>query len=303
MIPRNRYSKIINPLFLLGVLVYCFAVSANDYSQDLPLIPGEFVDVGTHRLHHRCIGKGRPTVVVDNGIAGSATEWYGIQSALATHYRVCVYDRAGYVWSEPGPSPRTTRQIANELQTLISESGESAPFVFIGHSFGGFTAMRMAVIMQERVVGIVLVDSSSPGVFFNHARPSEILRNPIAVGAATGNDKVPSTPEEMARFLNSRRKALFVQMDEISNFETSAQQVTDFANLTKLPMLVVARDQNSQQLGARDEVWRQAQIKLSQISQQGELLIAEGSDHFIHLRKPAWLAEKIKAFIESLNPQ
>ncbi len=158
-------------------------------------------------------------------------------------------------------------------------------------------------MMREHVAGIVLVDSSSPEVFFNHSPSSEVLRNPIAVGAATGNDKVPGTPQEMARFLNSRRKALFVQMDEISNFETSAQQVSDFATLTKLPMLVVARDHNStQEPDERDEIWRQAQIKLSQISQHGELLIAEGSDHFIHLRKPVWLAEKITAFIESLNP-
>ena len=116
--------------------------------------------------------------------------------------------------------------------------------------------MRMAAMMREKVQGIVLIDSSSPHVFFNHDLPEEILRNPIAIGAASGNDKVPTTPQEMAKFLNSRRKALFVQMDEIANFEASAEQVADVETLSKLPMLVVARDSKSLQgSDTREAIW------------------------------------------------
>lgn len=302
MIARNLLVVAVRHISFCWVVIYGFAAYANDYSQDLPSIPGEFVDVGTHRLHYRCVGQGIPTVVVDNGIAGSATEWYEIQAKLAERYRVCVYDRAGYAWSEPGPSPRTTNQIAEELRALIVEAQEPGPFIFVGHSFGGFTAIRMAAMMGDQVQGIVLVDSSSPHVLFNHDRSDEILRNPIAVGAATGNDTVPGTPQEMAKFLNSRRKALFVQMDEIANFEASAGQVADVSTLSTLPMLVVARDLNALQgAEARESTWREAQVALSKISRQGQLLIADGSDHFIHLRKPAWLAEKMMTFIEALK--
>ena len=109
---------------LLLVIVILFTpatVSGQDYSKGLPRIPGQFVDVGTHRLHYRCEGQGRPTLVIDNGIAGSAAQWYGVQALLAERFRTCVYDRAGYVWSEPGPAPRTTAQIASELRSLLAE--------------------------------------------------------------------------------------------------------------------------------------------------------------------------------------
>ena len=131
-----------------------------------------------------------------------------------------MYDRAGYGWSEPGPSPRTTEQIADELRALLNAKAERPPYIFIGHSFGGFTAMRMAAIMPQQVMGIILVDSSSPEVLFNRNEGDRKLLNPIAAGAATGKDNVPSTPQEMARFLNSRRRAIFVQMDEISKLST-----------------------------------------------------------------------------------
>lgn len=288
-------------IYLLFGFTISLAGYAEDYSKGLPIIPGEHVSVGNHRLHHRCIGTGSPTIVIDNGIAGSATEWYGIQNRLADKYRTCVYDRAGYGWSEPGPSPRTTEQIADELRALLNAKAERPPYIFIGHSFGGFTAMRMAAIMPQQVMGIILVDSSSPEVLFNRNEGDRKLLNPIAAGAATGKDNVPSTPQEMARFLNSRRRAIFVQMDEISNFQLSASLVGELIGLENLPMLVLARDP---EVGDKNEVressWRRAQIGLSNISTLGQLHLAEGSDHFIHLRKPDWLAAEIEEFAARL---
>ena len=293
---------------LLAVLYLLFASVAygHDYAKNLPSIPGKFVDLGTHKLHYRCEGTGQPTLVIDNGIAGSAAEWYRVQGLLAKHYRTCVYDRAGYVWSEPGPAPRTTKQIAGELKSLLENSGEAGPFVFVGHSFGGFTAMRMASLMAGDVLGVVLVDSSSPEVFFTAETQQQPIVNPIAAGAATGNDGVPTTPQEMARFLNSRRKALFVQMDEIANFELSASQVIDEQALRELPMLVVARDaagdsgQSMEQVD-RETEWRRAQLRITSLSSASRFALATGSDHFIHLRKPNWLANEIESFVTSLS--
>ena len=290
---------------LVTFLIWTFATTAfaQDYAKDLPLIPGKFVDVGTHKLHYRCEGNGQPTLVVDNGIAGSAAEWYRVQGLLASRYRTCVYDRAGYVWSEPGPAPRTTTQIASELKSLLENSGEKGPFVFIGHSFGGFTALRMASLMADQVAGLVLVDSSSPSVFFEFDKQHGPIVNPIAAGAATGTDGVPANPQEMARFLNSRRKALFVQMDEIANFRASAEQVIDEQALRRVPMLVVARDVQSAADPAqesREAEWRRAQQQMTALSEASEFVLAEGSDHFIHLRKPNWLARRIDSFVASL---
>ena len=304
MIPSKIAANALSAA-LITLCVLPFRLSATDYAAGLPQIPGEYVDVGTHRLHHRCEGEGSPTIVIDNGIAGSATEWYTVQENLAHRFRICVYDRAGYAWSEPGPAPRTTEQIADELKRLLEVRGEAPPYIFVGHSFGGFTALRMTSLFPEQAIGVVLVDSSSPDIFFEHEVPRRDLVNPIAAGAATGTDKVPSTSQEMARFLNSRRKALFVQMDEIANFKVSATQVPTAETIRVLPMLIIARDaqteSNSTLLSQnRETQWRHAQEKLSQMSSKGRLKIASGCDHFIHLCNPKWLAREIEVFIDEL---
>jgi pimeloyl-ACP methyl ester carboxylesterase len=70
--------------------------------------PGELVDVGGYRLHINCIGEGSPTVVMDSGLPGSSLDWSLVQSEVAEFTRVCAYDRAGFGWSDPGPTPRTS---------------------------------------------------------------------------------------------------------------------------------------------------------------------------------------------------
>ena len=55
------------------------------------------VDVGGHRLRIECIGQGRPAVVLDHGLGGSASDWRHVRERLARTTQVCSYDRAGYL--------------------------------------------------------------------------------------------------------------------------------------------------------------------------------------------------------------
>src|SRR5689334_5843271 len=80
-----------------------------------PKAPGKLVDVGGHRLHVNCSGKGSPTVVVENGLGDSSFDWVLVQSQVARFTRICTVDRAGYAWSDPGPKPRTFAQINLEV--------------------------------------------------------------------------------------------------------------------------------------------------------------------------------------------
>ena len=79
--------------------------------------PGQRVDVGGYKLHIHCLGTGSPTVVTENGLGGSSPDWSLVQPAVSQTTRVCSYDRAGAGWSEAGPGPRTSQQIAKELHT------------------------------------------------------------------------------------------------------------------------------------------------------------------------------------------
>jgi pimeloyl-ACP methyl ester carboxylesterase len=98
----------------------------------------EFIEVDGHQLHLLSMGQGTPTVVLEAGSGMIAKAWAcWIQPELAKSTRVVSYDRAGLGWSEATGSPPTAQHIAQQLHTLLSNSGIPGPYVLVGHSFGG----------------------------------------------------------------------------------------------------------------------------------------------------------------------
>ena len=122
--------------------------------------PGKLVDAGGFRLHLNCTGKSGPTVVLIAGSGDFSFDWGLVQPDVSRFSRVCSYDRAGLAWSDPGPTPRTMRQDASELHTLLKAARMEAPYVLVGHSIGGLIARVYAEQYADEVAGMVLVDST-----------------------------------------------------------------------------------------------------------------------------------------------
>ena len=120
---------------------------------------GRSVQAGALRLNIECSGHGVPTVILDSGMGVPAVGWAMVQPEVAKFARVCSYDRAGYGWSETGPKPRTSLQIAKELGALLEASGEKGPYILVGHSFGGYNVRLFTSLYPADVVGVVLVDA------------------------------------------------------------------------------------------------------------------------------------------------
>jgi|GEM_PF-5958301 len=68
----GELPDILKPLLHICTIVLsaCLAFAANTPE---PKPPGKLVDLGGHRLHMNCTGKGSPTVVVENGLGDAAT--------------------------------------------------------------------------------------------------------------------------------------------------------------------------------------------------------------------------------------
>ena len=126
-----------------------------------PRPPGQMIDVGTHSLHLSCSGRGAPTVVVENGLGDFSFDWILVQRLVERSARICTYDRAGYAWSGAGPLPRSFDQLNLELHTVLSRAGERAPFVLVGHSFGGGVVRQYVARYPADVAGVVFVDMVS----------------------------------------------------------------------------------------------------------------------------------------------
>src|SRR5262249_61650086 len=64
---------------------------------------------------------------------------------------------------QPGRRPdlRTSRQIVGELRNLLRKAGVPAPYVLVGHSFGGINVRLYASLYPDEVAGIVLIDGTN----------------------------------------------------------------------------------------------------------------------------------------------
>ena len=120
--------------------------------------PGHYVDVGGHRLHVVCRGRGSPLVLLESGIAASSVSWALIQPEVETLTTVCAYDRAGFAWSEPPSRPRTFAAIVDELDAVLRSAGGDRQVVLVGHSFGTLIVLGYAARQPDRVAGLVLID-------------------------------------------------------------------------------------------------------------------------------------------------
>ena len=120
--------------------------------------PGQFVDVGGHRLHVTCGGSGIPPVLLESGIAASSLSWARVLPEIAAFTRVCAYDRAGLAWSDAASCTRTFDRICDDLGAVLAHTVGRRRVVLVGHSFGSLIVRGYAARNAEHVAGLVLVD-------------------------------------------------------------------------------------------------------------------------------------------------
>jgi len=298
-------------VLVAGLVLVAQPATAVDIAIGKP--PGRMYDVGGYDLQMYCTGEGSPVVVIDTGLGSSSLEWLEIQHAMGRETRVCSYDRAGYGWSDGGPGPRTVSLLAEELNRLLDRADVDPPYVLVGHSFGGYIVQYYAETRADKVAGLVLVESSHPE---QAARlrdlvpgaagivPNEPLNNPVnewLLNRSYGDPR--GGPADIGNFLNSRRKAIFAQMDELEHFTESGRQVTAKRPLPEMPLVVLARGRpawTSTDGGEQLELaWQQLQQELSQLTRQGELRIAGDSGHHVHRDQPALVINAIRDVVQA----
>jgi pimeloyl-ACP methyl ester carboxylesterase len=140
------------------------ASSGNSSADVVYAKPGQLVDAGGFRLNLYCMGTGSPTVVFDSGWGDWAPAWSKVQPEIAKWTRACSFDRAGAGFSDPGPMPRTSVHIAEELRTALHNAGIGGPYILVGSAFGGDNVRTFADLYMDEVAGLVLDDADSTDV-------------------------------------------------------------------------------------------------------------------------------------------
>jgi pimeloyl-ACP methyl ester carboxylesterase len=111
-----------------------------------------------HSLYLYEQGDGGPAVIFESGIGATSLNWRNIQGAVAGFTSTASYDRAGLGFSSPCRSARTPGNIAAELREMLERANIKPPYIMVGHSFGGLVVRRFALLYPDDVAGVVLVD-------------------------------------------------------------------------------------------------------------------------------------------------
>jgi pimeloyl-ACP methyl ester carboxylesterase len=265
--------------------------------------PGRMVDIGGHRLHLWCRGNGTPTVVMDAGLGGTAFHWNFVLDDVATFTQACAYDRAGQGYSDEGPNPQTSLQIARDLYLLMQRAGHREPLLLAGASFGGFNVRLLATEHPERTAGIVLVDAPHEDDGGNGEIPWFAPIIPVAgtigmlriAGVTLGADPdtEPRDVRDFQRATSYRASRYRSMYSEGSRLGESAAQVRANRRPLAMPILVLSRGRNQ---NPRSLAFQKAQAALSP---RGCQVTVEGAGHAIARNTPRAVIDGIRATIEA----
>ncbi|HEX2991646.1 MAG TPA: alpha/beta hydrolase [Anaerolineales bacterium] len=271
--------------------------------------PGQMVDVGGYRLHLNCTGSGSPTVVIDAGHGASSDSWGWVQSEVARTTRVCTYDRAGMGWSEASPYPRTARQFAKELHTLLANANEPGPYVLAGHSLGGYTVQVYAHDYPDEVSGLVLIDTQdlpAPDAATPQPAPKPGGNSLPALLARVGLVRLLADPLGAIRTLSPEEKQTYqpnavaprsVQtvVDEFMGMAEGGMQARAVTTLGDLPVIVLSRGKD------QDAKHTAAQADLLQLSTNSQQFFADQSGHSINIDQPEAAVAAILKMVEMVR--
>jgi len=338
-------------IYLLGVIAFLIAAgvayqavgNARDARKYPP--PGRLVQTGLHagghRMHLYATGEGRPTVVLDAALAGSCLSWAWVQPELAKFARACSYDRAGLGWSDAAPTPRTARQCAEELHSLLERADVPGPYVLVGHSFGGFVSRLFAAMYPAEVAGMVLVDVPHPkkwremsveerhrvttgarlsrrgtwAVRLGLARFIYLLVEKGALGAARSgvkavsggvmggshSDRVIAPIDRLPSELRPLLRTIWVQARFFNSLASHIESMPETAR--QLDECGSLGDKPLVVLTAsRPSAERMAdQEAMARLSARGRHIVAQNSGHWIPLDDPALVVHAIRTVVEQLS--
>jgi pimeloyl-ACP methyl ester carboxylesterase len=322
-IRRMLTAGLILVLALSVATILAGAVAKGGLAKKYPA-PGQLVDVDGYKMHIQCIGQGNPTVILEAGLNDFSVFWTLVQPKVSEFIRVCVYDRAGYGWSDVNPHPRTSKAMVSELHALLINANEAPPYVLVGHSFGGTLVRLYAHKYPDEVTGMVLIDAPHEELFaripewrvgIEHMidlfRTLIPLRSFGILALSPGsipNRGLPEGALAQYRAVIATTEYLETSIAETEAFENNLEQVAaaNIMSYEDLPLVVISNGQwkpldeipgisgNKNQ-----QAWQKMQFELLTLSSDSKQVIAEQSQHFIQLQQPDLVIEAIREVVES----
>lgn len=318
----KKIAIVILGLFVLLLIAgYIFeSISRNKAEKIIPT--GGFADIDGHRLHYVKKGTGGPTIVFETAFDPAGhLQWYNIQQTFPSAVTTVTYDRAGILWSERGPNPKSGEKMAEELHRLLEKIQAPKPYILVGHSFGGTLARFFVQQYRADVAGLVLVDSQCPddekylsdGLYkmVNKGLPGNFLKFANRFGLARLMFDNMFPPGEAYQYQNSIMPALLHKsaygiLEEQDQMATIKKEAAAIRSFDSLPLYVISAGDTSRYDGLiKDEklkremlnAWDTMQQDMLKLSSVSKYIPVPNSGHYINQEQPAVIENAIKEML------
>ena len=247
------------------------------------------VNAGGHSLNLLAGGKRAseqsPAVILEGGFGAGIASWTTVQAEIAKFAQVVSYDRAGLGQSEPGPKPRSAKQIALELHQALQTAGIKPPYVLVGHSFGGPYIRVFANMYPSEVAGMVLIDPSQET--FDGWMKNRSQRKLKESNAKNEEALLAKAPQGVR--------------DESAAVSVTYKQVRSAKVPIGIPVILMTAMLDSGMPIEVRRVWQEKHKEWIEKVPGGKHILAEKSRHPIQLDEPQLVIDAIKQVVEQAS--
>ncbi len=297
-----------NPFFsrqVFIVLMFLFSGFATASATSKPTTPTTSPTSFTVEVS----GKGKPIIFIP-GLASSGEVWKATVAQFSNRYECHVLTLAGFA----GVAPITTPLLATvqkELVDYIDAKHLDHPII-VGHSLGGFMALRIAADSPEKVGRLVIVDSLpalgavqmpdiTPEQLKSMAeRMREGMKSQDAATFAEGQRRsiasMVTKPDDLERVLGWGRKSDSATVMNAMHDLIATDMRADIARI-KSPTLVLGTWIAYKEYTTRAAV--ETTFKTQYQKLDGVTIdVADTARHFIMYDDPKWMFDRMEKFLK-----
>ena len=266
----KKIFKVIGIIFLILILVLILAVGvifAIDKVQDSQawdkLIQGKYVNtvsVNGHKMNV-CIRGNKEaeyTVVSLQGLNNMANvvEMETATEPLFDKYQFAFVDRAGYGLSEDTHEEQTVEQVVSDYRTALTNAGLKAPYILMGHSFGGVYASYWEMTYPDEIKAVIYIDPTQIGSLDDIKEMTEHRHAGFAmyasvIGSKLGLDKIIFNSKEYTVNLQTDKQKEYAEAiwglcpmswtvsSEENNYAENVRKTAELLSPNDIPKLYI----------------------------------------------------------------
>jgi pimeloyl-ACP methyl ester carboxylesterase len=261
--------------------------------------------------------------------------WFRVHPEVAKVTRACVYDRAGYGFSDPPRRSGTAAHAVADLHALLGAARIAAPIVLVGQSYGGRIAQLYAYTHAKDISGLVLVDADHED---SAARGNKVTQGKLKLldqqmdaafeqcraaakaGLKEGTEAwAACVGDESAAYGPALWPAVKASRQRLSRWDALASERKNYDTRTAaelraarrpfgdLPLIYLTRGvspfaepgkpQSALNKAFEDDVFKSHE-DIARLSTRGENRVVAGAGHNIHMDNPQAVIDAVRAVID-----